>query len=288
MTSVTSLDLDLEPVTPGFGSYVLDIDLREELPDDVIAAVRAALVDRKLLVFTGQSLTPESQVAFGRRFGELTASHPVMPSFSKEFPEIWQIDSIDGTAKNDEWHTDVTFVQRPPLGSILRAVQIPPFGGDTLWADLQQAYDSLSEPVKSLVDGLVAEHDGNREFGDYLRDKGGNDWDEGKVTRLDPVVHPVVRVHPESGRKGLFVNPWFTTRIVGVSDAESRGILDALYAHITRPDFTIKHRWSEGDVLMWDNRSTVHYAVNDYGDHRRIMHRVTVKGDEPIGPSSRG
>ena len=286
MSSVTTLELDIEPITPKFGAYVLDIDVSEDLTDDVIAAIRAALVDRKLLVFTGQALTPDSQITFGRRFGELTASHPVMPSYSREFPEIWQIDSIDGTAKNDEWHTDVTFVQRPPLGSILRAVQIPPYGGDTLWADLEQAYESLSDPVRALVDGLQAEHDGNREFGDYLRQNGGNDWDEGKVTRLDPVTHPVVRIHPESGRKALFVNPWFTTRILGVSDAESRGILDALYALITRPDFVIKHRWSEGDVLMWDNRSTVHYAVNDYGDNRRIMHRVTIKGDEPFGPTS--
>lgn len=284
MSVTNEVELDVEPITPHFGSYVLDIDLAETLDDQTIASIRRALVDRKVLVFTGQRLTPELQVAYGRRFGELTASHPVMPSFSKEFPEIWQIDSADGTAKNDEWHTDVTFVASPPLGSILRAVEIPPYGGDTLWADLQQAYESLSPAVQQLVDGLYAEHDGTREFGGYLAENGGNDWDGRSVTRLDPATHPVVRVHPESGRKGLFVNPWFTTRIVGVSDAESRHILELLYAHITRPDVIMKHRWSEGDVVMWDNRSTVHYAVNDYGDTRRIMHRVTIKGDEPLGP----
>ena len=284
MGLTNAVELDTEPITPRFGSYVLGIDLTEALDDQTIASIRRQLVDRKLLVFTGQHLTPALQVAFGSRFGELTASHPVMPSFSSEFPEIWQIDSADGTAKNDEWHTDVTFVRTPPLGSILRAVEIPDYGGDTLWADLQQAYDSLSPAVQRLVDRLFAEHDGTREFGGYLAENGGNDWDGRSVTRLDPATHPVVRVHPESGRKGLFVNPWFTTRIVGVSDAESRHILDLLYAHITRPDFVIKHRWSEGDVLMWDNRSTVHYAVNDYGDNRRIMHRVTIKGDEPLGP----
>ena len=284
MSLTNAVELDIEPITPHFGSYVLDVDLVDALDDQTIASIRAALVDRKLLVFSGQRLTPALQVAFGNRFGELTASHPVMPSFSSEFPEIWQIDSADGTAKNDEWHTDVTFVKTPPLGSILRAVEIPTYGGDTLWADLQQAYESLSPAVQQLVDGLYAEHDGTREFGGYLAEKGGNDWDGRSVTRLDPATHPVVRVHPESGRKGLFVNPWFTTRILGVSDAESRHILDLLYAHITRPDFVVKHRWSEGDVLMWDNRSTVHYAVNDYGDTRRIMHRVTIKGDEPVGP----
>ena len=283
MSATTHTDLELVPITPRFGSWVRQVDLTSDLDSATIQDLRGALADRKFLVFQGQSLTPPAQVAFGRKFGELTASHPVMPSLSDEYPEIWQIDSIDGTAKNDEWHTDVTFVERPPMGSILRAVQLPECGGDTLWADLEQAYASLAEPVRRMVDGLQAEHDGNREFGDYLAANGGNDWDGKAVSRLIPAVHPVVRIHPESGRKGLFVNPWFTTRILGVSDAESRGILDILYAHISRPDFVIKHRWTPGDVVMWDNRSTVHYAVGDYSGSRRIMHRVTIKGDVPVG-----
>ena len=165
-----------------------------------------------------------------------------------------------------------------------RASSSPPSqGGDTLWADLEQAYLSLSAPVRDLVDQLEAEHDGNREFGAYLAGNGGNDWDGKRITRLDPVVHPVVRVHPETGRRGLFVNPWFTTRIVGVSDPESRGILDLLFAHITKPEHIVRHQWRAGDVVMWDNRITAHYAALDYGDFRRVMHRVTVSGDVPVG-----
>jgi alpha-ketoglutarate-dependent taurine dioxygenase len=182
------------------------------------------------------------------------------------------------------WHTDVTFMKRPPLGSILRAVTLPPTGGDTNWADSQLADDSLSEPVKDLVDRLTAVHDGNREFGYHLAQRRGGqglEWDGEIVTRLDPVEHPVVRVHPETGRKGIFVNPGFTSHIAGVSDAESRAILDLLYAHLTKPEHIVRHRWRAGDLAMWDNRSTAHYANRDYGTARRVMHRITLRGDIP-------
>jgi taurine dioxygenase len=186
----------------------------------------------------------------------------------------------------DVWHTDVTFMKRPPLGSILRAVVLPPHGGDTQWADAQAAYESLAAPVRQLADQLVAVHDGNREFGYYLaqrRGGRGNEWDGEVVTQLTPVEHPVVRVHPETGRRGIFVNPGFTSHIVGVSEFESRGILDLLYAHLTKPEHIVRHRWRPGDVAIWDNRSTAHYANRDYGDQRRIMHRITLRGDIPAG-----
>ncbi|MEW2146299.1 TauD/TfdA family dioxygenase [Micromonospora vinacea] len=281
----TLVKLALEPLGPHFGAEVRDLDLHGAT-DAELAAVRATLVQRKVLFFPGQRLDDDGQVRLGRRLGELTASHPVVGGVDEQHPEVYALDSADNGFA-DVWHTDVTFVARPPLGSILRAVTLPPSGGDTTWADSQLAYDSLAEPVRRLVDQLVAVHDGNREFGYYLaqrRGGRGNVWEGEVVTRLDPVEHPVVRVHPETGRRGIFVNPGFTSHIVGVSEAESRAILDLLYAHLTKPEHLVRHRWRPGDVVMWDNRSTAHYANRDYGGARRVVHRITLRGDRPQGP----
>jgi alpha-ketoglutarate-dependent taurine dioxygenase len=281
MTSVL-VQLDLEPLGPHFGALVHGLNLATAT-DDEIVALRAALVDRKVLFLRDQRLDDDAQVRLGRRIGELTASHPVVGGVDEAHPEVYALDSTDNGFA-DVWHTDVTFMKRPPLGSILRAVTLPPSGGDTNWADAQLAYDSLSEPVRRLVDNLTAVHDGTREFGYYLAQRGGNVWEGQPVSRLDPVEHPVVRVHPETGRRGIFVNPGFTSYIVGVSDAESRAILDLLYAHLTKPEHIVRHRWRPGDVALWDNRSTAHYANRDYGSERRVMHRITLRGDIPRGP----
>ncbi|WP_029431183.1 TauD/TfdA family dioxygenase [Blastococcus sp. URHD0036] len=266
------------------GARITDVDLASA-SDETLAAVRAALVEHKVLFFPAQSLDPDSQVLLGRRLGELTPSHPVVRGLDDEHPEIYSLDAADNGFA-DTWHTDVTFVRRPPLGSILRAVQLPPLGGDTNWADAEAAYASLSAPVRALADQLTAVHDGNREWGYHLAQRGGNQWEDCEYTRLEPVEHPVVRVHPETGRRSLFVNPGFTSHIAGVSEAESRGLLDAFYAHLTKPEHIVRHRWAAGDVAMWDNRSTLHYANRDYGDFRRIMHRVTLRGDVPVGPAA--
>ncbi|MDT0318039.1 TauD/TfdA dioxygenase family protein [Streptomyces millisiae] len=288
-TDTTPLALALTVLGPGFGARIDDLDLTTAT-DAQLAAVRAALVEHKVLFFPAQRLDPDSQVALGRRLGELTASHPVVPGVDEDHPEIYALDAADNGFA-DVWHTDVTFVRRPPLGSILRAVQVPPTGGDTSWADSQLAYESLSAPVRDLADRLTAVHDGSREFGYYLaqrRGGEGNEWDGERYRGLDPVEHPVVRVHPETGRKGLFVNPGFTSHVVGLSAAESRGVLDLLYAHLTKPEHLVRHRWRAGDVAMWDNRATLHYANRDYGDFRRVMHRVTLRGDVPFGPATAG
>jgi alpha-ketoglutarate-dependent taurine dioxygenase len=250
---------------------------------------RQALTTHKVLFFSGQQLDPDSQVVLGNRLGTLTASHPVVPGIDEAHTEIYALDSADNGFA-DVWHTDVTFVRRPPLGSVLRAVTLPPTGGDTTWADLELAYASLSRPVRDLADRLTAVHDGAREFGYYLaqRRRGeGSVWDGERYRGLVPVEHPVVRVHPETGRRSLFVNPGFTSHIVDVSDAESRFLLDLFHAHITRPEHLVRHRWRAGDVAMWDNRATAHYANRDYGDARRVMHRVTLRGDEPVGVAAR-
>jgi alpha-ketoglutarate-dependent taurine dioxygenase len=276
--------LELEPLGPGFGAIVHGVDLAAATAQQ-LTGVRAALTARKVLFFRGQNLDPDSQIALGNRLGELTVSHPVVPGVDDAHTEIYSLDSADeGFA--DVWHTDVTFVKRPPLGSILRAVVLPPSGGDTNWADLELAYASLSEPVRRLADELTAIHDGSREFGYYLaqrRQGRGSQWEGETFTSLDPVAHPVVRVHPETGRRSLFVNPGFTTSIAGVSDAESRHLLDLFFAHLTKPEHLVRHRWAAGDVAMWDNRSTAHYANRDYGTARRVMHRITLRGDAPVG-----
>ncbi|MEV6631786.1 TauD/TfdA family dioxygenase [Actinoplanes sp. NPDC051470] len=277
---------DLEPLSPHFGAIVHGLDLLTASDDDV-KALRAALVDRKVLFLRDQKLDDDAQVDLGRRIGELTASHPVVGGVDAAHPEVYALDSTDNGFA-DVWHTDVTFMKRPPLGSILRSVILPPTGGDTNWADSQLAYDSLAAPVRRLADQLTAVHDGTREFGYYLaqrRGGQGNEWDGEIVTKLDPVEHPVVRVHPETGRKGIFVNPGFTSHIVGVSEFESRAILDLLYAHLTKPEHIVRHRWRLGDVALWDNRSTSHYANRDYGTERRVMHRITLRGDIPKGPT---
>jgi taurine dioxygenase len=278
-----SAALDVEPLGPAFGAIVrLDLAAADAAQ---VAAVRQALTAYKVLFFRDQALDPDSQIALGNRLGELTASHPVVPGLDEAHAEIYALDSADNGFA-DVWHTDVTFVKRPPMGSILRAVTLPPTGGDTNWADLELAYASLSEPVQRLADELTAVHDGSREWGYYLaqcRGGRGSQWEGETFTALEPVQHPVVRVHPETGRRSLFVNPGFTDRIAGVSEAESRYLLDLFYAHITRPEHIVRHRWAEGDVAMWDNRSTVHYANRDYGDARRVMHRITLRGEAPVG-----
>ena len=277
--------LEIERLEPSIGARVHGVDL-SRVTDDQVRSIRTALAEYKVLFFAGQhDLHPDSQIALGRRLGEVTESHPVVPGVDEQHPEIYALDSATGGFA-DVWHTDVTFVRRPPLGSVLRAVVLPPTGGDTQWADLELAYQSLSEPVRRLADQLVAVHDGTREFGYYLAQREERTkWEGEEFRALVPIEHPVVRVHPETGRRGLFVNPGFVSHIKDVSDAESRYLLDLFYAHITKPEHIVRHRWSVGDVVMWDNRSTVHYANRDYGDQRRVMHRITLRGDQPVGPT---
>ena len=283
--TVATPGLRIERLGPAFGAIVHGVDLAQV--DDAIAFdLRRALLAHKVLFFRGQdAFDDDAQVRLGNLLGELTAGHPVAGTHERK--EIYSIDSSDPEFSfSDEWHTDVTFMKEPPAISVLRAVTLPDYGGDTSWADAQAAYDSLSKPFRGLVDQLIAAHDGNREWGAYLRKHGGQEWNGKVVTELPVVEHPVVRVHPETGRRGLFVNPGFTSHIVGVSQAESRAILDVLYAHLTQPEHTIRHRWAPGDVGIWDNRATSHYANRDYVDANlgpRAMRRVTVGGDKPVG-----
>jgi taurine dioxygenase len=281
-------DLYLQPLSGSIGSVVRGLDART-VDADAIATIRAALVDRKVLFFPDQHLTPAELVGFASAFGELTLAHPVMPGLAAH-PEVLEVDATRSREnpryrdeyENDTWHADVTFMPTPPLGSLLEAKVVPPAGGDTVFADLQRAYSTLSPAIRALVDGLTAVHDGRAEFARFLAaNPDGGSWDGARFTELIPVEHPVVRVHPESGRRGLFVNPTFTTHIVGLNRLENRRVLDLLYEHATAPENLVRWHWSEGDIAFWDNRSTLHYPVRDYGEAHRLMHRVTIRGDRP-------
>ena len=286
------IGVDVRRLGGTIGAEVCGVDLRDELAPDTVAALRRVWLDAKVVFFPGQSLSPAEQVAFARRFGELTPAHPVVPGWLPEHPEVLVLDSarvgtiaeyayVRERSRGEGWHTDVTFMATPPDGSVLAARTVPEVGGDTLWADTAAAYDALSPALRRLVDRLTAEHDGAPTFGGFLAAGHTVEWDGRRHARLDPVVHPVVRTHPETGRRSLFVNPGFTTRLVGLSRTESDGLLALLYEHMTAPEFVVRHRWRAGDVAFWDNRSTLHYAVQDYGDAHRVMHRVTLRGTRP-------
>lgn len=289
--------LDVRPLSANIGAELRGIDLKADLSDEEVQAIRQALLDHKVIFFPEQHLDPVQHVAFASRFGEATPGHPVLPSLDGH-PEVFQIDYQDFgaskvygdvaeryEAKGVSWHTDVTFVERPPLGSLLNAVVIPEAGGDTYFSNQQAAYDALSEPLKAFIDTLTAVHDGSATFApalEYLRQEGKEgSWEGEAIRALEPVEHPVVRTHPETGEKALFVNPGFTSHIKELKRAESDALLELLYAHSVRPEFTVRYHWTPGALGFWDNRVTQHSVVGDIGDQPRVIQRVTLRGDEP-------
>jgi taurine dioxygenase len=270
---------ELEPLGPHFGAIVHGLDLAT-VTGEQVAEIRAALVDRKVLFFRDQVLDDDGQIALGRRIGELTASHPVIGGVDAAHPEVYALDSADNGFA-DVWHTDVTFMERPPLGSILRAVVVPPNGGDTLFSDQIAAYNGLSPDLQGFLSNLTAVHDGKNQFQGILDLIGEGRWEGEAFGRLEPVEHPVVRTHPETGEKILFVNPGFTTRISQLTLNESDALLQFLYAHSVKPEYTVRYHWAPGAVGFWDNRSTQHAVTGDFGDQHRVIQRVTLRGDEP-------
>ncbi len=275
------MTISATPLTPVIGALVSGIDLARPLgPGD--AATLTDLLHRHLvLFFENQALSPALQRDLAASFGQLHI-HPIYPHVA-EVPEIIVLDThADNLPDNDNWHTDVTFIETPPLGAILSAQRLPPTGGDTLWASGIAAYDALSAPWRDFLAGLDAEHDFVKSF--PLERYAGTDergrWFEAQA-RHPPVRHPVIRTHPVTGRKALFVNEGFTTKILGLTARESEATLRFLFEHVARPEFTLRWRWREGDVAFWDNRVTQHYATADYLPARRVMHRATILGDRP-------
>ena len=273
-------DIAVSPLTTVLGAEVSGLDLSSPLDDQTIAAIRAALLEHKVLLFRKQSLDPTSQARLASRFGDLTPAHPVEPSVEGH-PEILSLDSDDG-ARADVWHSDLTFQHHPPLGAMLHAVVVPDVGGDTIWADMAAAYTSLSPAVQTFLAGLTAAHSATKAGGYFAaRDDTG---DKAAATAAaEPAHHPVIRAHPETGRPSLFVNPLFTMKIDGLRRVESDALLDMLYEVATRPEHQMRWHWSAGDVAFWDNRCTMHYALLDYGKERRRMERVALEGDQPVG-----
>jgi alpha-ketoglutarate-dependent taurine dioxygenase len=279
---VTTSDLDVRLLSPIIGAEIYGVDISRPLGESVVAAVRDTLNRYHVVFFRDQEMTPDEQEAFAQQFGEVTEAHPVITSIEGN-SKVLAIDAQRGD-RASWWHTDVTFVDTPALGSILYMREIPEVGGDTMWASLQDAYDRLAPPMRELCDKLIAVHH-DPWFAAEVDEMGGYNWNGEFHEKLTPAIHPVVRTHPETGRKGLFVNKHFTQLIIGLSDIESDGLLSVLYQQSVLPEITCRFRWQEGSVAFWDNRATMHYALDDYGDARRLGHRVTLRGDRPFGPA---
>ncbi len=274
----------IRPIADALGAEISGIDLAEPLDEQSFAEIHAALLKHLVIFFRDQSLTPEQHIAFGKRFGTLHV-HPYIPNL-EGYPEIIKLKSAeDGPGKmayqSNQWHTDLTYAAEPPTASILHAVHVPEAGGDTMWNNLYAAYENLSPAIREFVDDLTAVHNIVTSMpADFMEQS----WAANQLERMQkatpPVEHPVVRTHPETGRKGLFVNRNFTSHIKGLSRIESDGILALLYQHIEQPEFTVRFHWRNNSLAMWDNRCTQHYALTDYHS-LRVMHRVTVCGDRP-------
>lgn len=275
--------LKVIPLGPYIGAQVENVSLARPLGDSQFEQLYHALLKHQVLFFRDQPITPLQQRDLAGRFGDLHI-HPVYPQ-TAECEEIIVLDTHDNNPPdNDNWHTDVTFIQTPPLGSILAAKQLPSTGGDTLWASGIAAFEALSQPFRTLLSGLRAEHDFAKSFQEYKHRQTPEDHQRWLLAKEKnpPLLHPVVRTHPVSGRQALFVNEGFTTRIVDVTEKESAALLSFLFSHIAKPEFQVRWRWQENDVAIWDNRVTQHYANADYLPQRRIMHRATILGDVPF------
>jgi taurine dioxygenase len=275
-------------LTPTIGAVVENVDLSKPLAHEEIAAIRATLLAHKVIFFEDQHITATEQRDFAARFGALH-THPLYPGV----PEASELFSLDNHAQNptdnDTWHTDVTFIQTPPLGAILYAKLLPPEGGDTIWSNMQAAFEGLSKPLQSFLSGLDAVHDFTRGFparGTVAKGAGA-DKHAKAVDDHPPVVHPVIRTHPETGADGIFVNFGFTSKIVGLKRKESDALLNFLFEHVTKPEYLVRWKWQPNSIAFWDNRVTQHYAVNDYLPQRRVMHRATILGDRPFHRSRR-
>ncbi|TVS09340.1 MAG: taurine dioxygenase [Gammaproteobacteria bacterium] len=261
-TQQTPANWQVSRIAGALGAEVHGIDLAQ--PNDAdIAAIEALLVEHLVLFFPDQTITVDEHVALGRRFGPLEG-HPNLKNPFTQHPELFELAASQGGVA-DEWHTDITFRPDPALMSILKMVTCPAFGGDTMWSNLCQAFDELSEPMQELCEGLTALHDATP---------------HNKPEQM--AIHPVVRVHPVSGRKALYVNEHFTRRIVEMNATESDVLLRFLTGWIQKPRFTVRYRWHENTIAMWDNRATQHFVLNDF-EGERVIQRVTVMGDRPQG-----
>jgi taurine dioxygenase len=270
--------LDIRRVGGALGAEIAGVDLAADLSDEVIAAIRAAFVEHQVIFFRGQRLAPAEQVRLGARFGPLNI-HPYVAGMAAH-PQVMEVikEPSDRVNFGGGWHSDMSFLEHPSIGSILYAVETPAFGGDTLFASQAAAFEALSPAMRATLEGLSAVHSAAREYspqGHSAQRRASMSIAEAEGA-VGEFVHPVVLTHPETGRKALYVNPAFTVRFDGWRERESRPLLDFLFQHCRSEAFTCRFRWEPGSVAFWDNRSVWHYALNDYPGQRRHMRRVTV------------
>ena len=270
------VSIQVDKLTPHAGAEIRGVDLSQPLDERTFKEIHDALIDSGVIFFRDQHLTPDQQKAFGRLFGELHM-HPAAPRELADHPEILVIhaDEKSKHVAGENWHSDVSCDLEPPMGSILYMHELPPVGGDTLFASMYAAYEALSEPMKRFLEPLTAMHEGEHVY----RGRYGVD-DTGKT--FPKAEHPVVRTHPVSGRKALYVNGGFTTRIVQLKRPESDALLQFLYRHVETPEFHCRFRWQVNSIAFWDNRCMQHHAMWDYYPQRRHGHRVTIRGDKPF------
>ena len=289
--SVLAKKVQVKVLTPRIGAVLSGVDLTRELTHEDLHDIEAAVLAHRVVFFRAQHLDAAAQLAFARRLGAVTRAHPTLPA-SSEDPAVFDLDSQAGSAAN-HWHTDVTFVERPPTLSVLSALTIPEIGGDTLWANTVAGYADLRPGIRALADELRAVHTNGQDYGrvDVARARGRVRPEQLKhlerfVSTIYETEHPVVRIHAETGERALLLGG-FAQRLVGHSLPESVDILRTLQAYVTRPENTVRWHWKEGDVAVWDNRATQHYAIYDYGTRHRHVRRVTTAGAVPIGLDGR-
>jgi len=271
----------IRPLAGAIGAEIFGVDLADDLSDHAVAAIRAAWLDHCVVFFRDQDLPPDRYLAFARRIGA-PIEYPFLNGIDG-FPEITPVVKLEHERVNfgGIWHSDTAYLETPPMASMLLAREVPPQGGDTIFTNMYLAYEALSPGMRRLLDGLVgvnssAKADVTKTREDRLRDSARTD------ARPDYLAeHPVVRTHPETGRKALYVNLGHTVRFKGMTEPESAPLLNFLFAHQTRPEFTCRFRWAPGSLALWDNRCAQHYPINDYHGHRRVMHRITLAGDRP-------
>jgi len=273
--------IGVQPIAGALGAEISGVDLSRPLSDETIGEIRQALLDHLVIFFRDQEITPEQHLAFAKRFGE-PVEYPLVKGL-EGFPEIVPVVKLEHETVNfgGLWHSDTTYLAQPPMGSILAAKELPPYGGDTLFANMYMAYDTLSEGMKALLSKLKGVSASNKaRVSDTRKERIKTDAKTPPQNVLE-AIHPVIRTHPETGRKALYVNLAHTVRFEGMTEAESAPILGYLYEHQVRPEFTCRFCWRPGSIAFWDNRSVQHNPINDYHGFKRVMHRITLSGDTP-------
>jgi taurine dioxygenase len=271
--------IEVHPIAGALGAEIRGVDLSRNLEHNVVSELRQALLDHLVLFFNHQELTPQAQLAFAQRFGE-PMEYPLMKGLP-DCPLIIPVVKLEHERRNfgGVWHSDTTYLERPPMASLLYAVEIPPYGGDTIFANQYMAYETLSAGLKKTLAGLVGINTSTNAQSAKTREQRLRD--AGTELKVLVGAHPVVRTHPETGRKALYVNIGHTTHFEGWTEQESQPLLDYLFVHQVKPEFTCRFRWQRGSLAFWDNRCTQHNPVNDYQGFKRLMHRVTLAGDTP-------